>query len=142
MALAEPATLRMLPVVRRKLCIGCLFLAWLCANGALWNVVQVVAWAKMFHDNAQVMPAGRALQVTFDGSAPCRLCHISQTAQDAARDQLPQDAALGGGLEKLLMVADSAAPIVVGAPDSTWPGVTDVTGLTRTDAVPVTPPRA
>ncbi len=31
--------------------------------------------------------------------------------------------------------------LVVAAPDSAWPGVTDDTGLTRTEAVPVTPPR-
>jgi len=43
--------------VRRKFSIGGLLLAWLCANGALWNVVQVVAWAKMLHDYSQVMPA-------------------------------------------------------------------------------------
>ena len=39
----------MVPAVRRTLSIACLCLAWLCANGALWNVVQLVGWAKMFH---------------------------------------------------------------------------------------------
>jgi hypothetical protein len=95
----------------------------------------------MFSDYAQVMPTTRALQVTFDGSAPCRLCHISQTAQDAAREQLPQDIALGGSLDKLLLIVDSVAPFVMCAPDAPWPVVSDAIGQMRTDAVRITPPR-
>jgi len=128
--------------VRRTISTLCLLLAWLCANGAVWNVVQVVAWAKMFHDYSQVMPAAEALQLTFDGSAPCDLCHLSQDAQDTARQQLPADAALGGGTEKILFVSDSVPAFVLVAPDFAWPGLTHETGLTRTDAVPVPPPRA
>jgi hypothetical protein len=127
--------------VRRRISIFALGLAWLCANGAVWNVVQVVGWAKMFHDYAQVMPAAKALQITFDGSAPCAFCHISQSAQDTARDQQPRDTALGGGMEKLLLMSESLPALVFTAPDFAWPGVTDDTGLTRTEAVPVTPPR-
>ncbi|MEI7566788.1 MAG: hypothetical protein EBT98_07100 [Opitutaceae bacterium] len=127
--------------MRRPLAIFSLGLAWLCANGALWNVVQVVGWAKMFHDYAQVMPASQALAVTFDGSAACDLCHVSQTAQDAAREQLPRDAALGGGMDKLLLLADSVPTLVVAAPDFAWPSVIHNIGLTRTEMVPVTPPR-
>jgi hypothetical protein len=127
--------------VRRRVSILALCLAWLCANGALWNVVQVVAWAKMFHDYAQIMPAAQALRLTFDGSAPCDLCHISQKAQDAAREQLPRDADVGGGMEKLLLLAESAPAVVLAAPDFPWPGVVNDAGPTRTEAVPVPPPR-
>jgi hypothetical protein len=128
--------------VRRNLSITCLLLAWLCANGALWNVVQVVAWVKMIHDYAQVMPAARALQITFDGSAPCKLCHLSQAAQDTARDQLPREAALGAGLEKLLLVSEGVPAVVVVAPELAWPDVAHDGGLTRAEAVPVPPPRS
>jgi hypothetical protein len=127
--------------VRRKLSLACLFLAWLCANGAVWNVVQVVAWARMYHDFSRVMPATSALAMTFDGSAPCRLCHISQTAQDAERQQLPGDAALGDSAEKMLLVYESVPSPLVLAPDRTWPGIFDARGLTRTQEVPVRPPR-
>lgn len=128
--------------MRRTVSTICLLLAWLCANGAVWNVVQVVAWAKMFHDYSQVMPATEALQLTFDGSAPCDLCHISQDAQDSARSQLPSDAALGGGTEKIFLISDCAPATVLIAPDLVWPGLAHEAGLTRTDAVPVPPPRA
>lgn len=127
--------------MRRKLSIGCLLFAWLCANGALWNVVQMVAWVKMFHDYSQTMPAAEALQITFDGSAPCALCHISQSAQDAARQQLPRDDALGTSTEKLLLVSECVPAVVVPAPDFVWPGVADDAGLARTESVPVPPPR-
>ena len=132
----------MVTAVRRRVSILCLCLAWLCANGALWNVVQVVAWAKMFHAYSQMMPAGKALAHTFDGTAPCDLCVISQKAQDATREQLPRDAALGGGAEKLLLVSEAVAPFVATPPDFAWPGVADTAGLTRPEAVPVPPPRA
>lgn len=106
----------------------------------VWNVVQVVAWARMFQQFSQVMPAARALQATFDGSAPCPLCKLSQTAQDNARKQLPAEAALGAS-DKLLLVCDTSAPVILVRPDSAWPGVVHDTGLTRTEAVPVPPPR-
>ena len=128
--------------MRRTISLTALLLAWLCAHGALWNVVQVVGWAKMYRDYARTLSAAQALEVTFDGSAPCALCHLSQQAENTARQQLPRDAALGGGSEKLLLVAESAPPVVVAAPDFAWPGAVNDAGLTRTDPVPVTPPRA
>ena len=127
--------------MRRNLSFGCLLFAWLCANGALWNVVQVVAWAKMYHDYSQIMPAARALQITFDGSAPCDLCRLSQSAEETARQQLPHDAALGGGVEKLVLASESLPVVVIAAPDFTWPGVLNDAGPARTDSVPVPPPR-
>ena len=139
--LHHPAKAGTCTLVRRKLSIGCLVFAWFCANGALWNVVQVVGWVKMFHDYSRVMPAARALEVTFDGSAPCDLCRLSQSAEETARRQLPHDAALGGGMEKLLLASESLPTVIVPAPDSAWPGVTDDAGPARSKPVPVPPPR-
>lgn len=128
--------------MRRTLSTTALLLAWLCANGAVWNVVQVVAWAKMFHDYSQVMPVAEALQLTFDGSAPCDMCHLAQGAQDTARSSLPSEAALGGGTEKILLIADwTPAPTLV-APEIVWPGLVAEAGLIRSESVPVPPPRA
>lgn len=128
--------------MRRPISTTCLLLAWLCANGAVWNVVQVVAWAKMFHDYSQVMPVTAALELTFDGSAPCDMCLIAQGGQDAARQQLPAEAALGGGMEKIVLLADHVPAPVLVAPDTVWPGPVHEAGLMRTEAVPVPPPRA
>ncbi len=126
--------------MRRKLSLVCLLLAWFCANGVVWNVVQVVGWAKMIHDYSEVMPVARAIEVTFSGEAPCRFCHLSRTAEDAAQQQLPHDV-LGANAEKILLIADCVPAPLVLAPEVSWPGVADAAGLTRTDAVPVPPPR-
>lgn len=127
--------------MRRKISIGCLLLAWLCANGALWNVVQVVAWAKMLHDYSQVMPAAEAVKITFDGSAPCALCKISERGRDAAREQLPREPAPGADPGKVLLLAECIPSVIVAAPAFRWPGVTDAASPTRTETVPVPPPR-
>ena len=126
--------------MRRRISNFALLLAWLCANGAVWNVVQLVGWAKMFHDNSQVMSTAKALQVTFDGSKPCEFCHISQAAQETAREQLPRDADLGGS-DKIVLAFHVTAPLVLHVPDTAWPGVVHDTGLMRTEPVPVRPPR-
>ncbi len=126
--------------MRHKFSLGCLLIAWLCANGAIWNVVQVVGWAKMLHDYSQVMSTTQALQLTFDGSAPCDLCHIAQAGQDADRN-IPSPAALGAATEKILLISECAPALVLVVPDFSWPGVADAAGLTRTEAVPVRPPR-
>lgn len=129
-----------IPGVRRKLSIACLLCAWVCANGVVWNVVQVVAWTKMVHDYSQVMPLAQALKVTFSGEAPCDLCHISQSAEETARQQLPHDV-LGAGQEKFVLACALPVPLILLSPDSAWPGVDHDAGLTRTEAVPVPPPR-
>ena len=127
--------------MRRHVSVAFLLFAWLCANGSLWNVVQVVAWAKMFHDYSQVMPVAQALQATFDGTKPCEICRAVQKAQDTAREQSPRDEALGGSPERLLMVSESAPIFVLVTPSLAWPGVVNAAGLTRTERVPVPPPR-
>jgi hypothetical protein len=138
----EPGrTNRSIGPVRRKFSIACLLLAWLCANGAVWNVVQVVAWANMLRGYSQVMPAKQALQLTFDGSAPCKLCHLAEDGREAAA-KLPPAAALGAGDEKIVLMAESAPAPVLVAPDFSWPVAGDLAGLARTESVPVPPPRA
>ncbi len=126
--------------MRRKISILCLLVAWLFANGVTWNVVQVVAWARMYRDNARTMPATQALQVTFSGEAPCDLCRMADAAKNTADQQLPHDA-IGSGSEKFLLACTVPAPVIFLSPDSAWPSVADASGRTRTDAVPLPPPR-
>jgi hypothetical protein len=126
--------------VRREFSVLCLLLAWFCANGVVWNGVQVVGWAKMIHDYSQVMPVAQAIEVTFSGEAPCHFCTLADSAQDTAKTQLPHDV-LGASNEKIFLMADwMPAPLLV-APEFSWPGVADDAGRARTEAVPVPPPR-
>ena len=52
--------------MRRKFAVLSLAFAWLCANGAIWDAAQVVAWAKMFAGYAQTLSVSAALEETFD----------------------------------------------------------------------------
>lgn len=126
--------------MRRRVSIAALCFAWLCANGVIWNGVQVVAWAKMIHDYSQVMPLARAIKVTFDGSAPCDLCVITEKARDTERAQLPHQAALGAS-DKLVLAFHATVPVVLTPPELTWPAIGDLTGPGRTEPVPLPPPR-
>lgn len=126
--------------MRRKVSIACLIAAWLCANGAIWNTVQVVAWIQMFREYKQVMPATQALQFTFDGSAPCELCKVVQGARDAGREENPP--APAPGAERLLLALSEGRPIVLLAPRSEYVQPDDQFGRTWSDTVPVPPPRA
>ena len=126
--------------MRRRLSLCCLLLAWLCANGALWDAVQVVAWGKMFATYASYLPVGKALEKTFDGSKPCEICAIAQHGRDAQQHQ-PSPAAPDGP-ERILLAFDPPAALVVTAPDFSWPGVFSDSGLIRSESVPLPPPRA
>jgi hypothetical protein len=125
--------------LRRHVSIAALLLAWLCANGALWDAVQVFAWAKMFRDYSRVMPMAQALALTFDASKPCELCTLAQGGQDATREG--QSAAALGDHGKLVLVSLAATPMLLAVQEESWPGLDHEAGLTRTDAVPVPPPR-
>lgn len=125
--------------MRRKISVLCLLVAWLFANGVTWNVVQVVAWARMYRDYAQIMPAAQALKLTLSGEAPCDLCRLADSAKDQADQQLPHDVL--GSSEKFLLACAEPAPVILPSPDSAWPGVADDFGHTRTDPVPLLPPR-
>lgn|GEM_PF-464234 len=122
--------------VRRTLSITTLCLAWLCANGALWDAVQVFAWGKMMHDYSQVMPFKQAIAKTFDASASCEICVV---VDDVKSQQSPQQ--VERSAEKVLLVCQTPETFLVSVPEFSWPGVIDCTGLSRTEEVPVRPPR-
>jgi hypothetical protein len=75
--------------VRRTVAITSLLFAWLCANGALLDAVQVFAWGKMFAENARSQPLGAALRATFDPAKPCQFCLGVAAAKETAKQQLP-----------------------------------------------------
>ena len=127
--------------MRRKISILCLLVAWLCANGVVWNVVQVIGWSKMLHDYSRVMPVAEAIKLTFSGEAPCDFCRVAETGKDQADQQLPHDI-LGSPAERIFFVSDCTPLEVVLATDLSWPGLVHEAGLTRTGSVPVPPPRA
>lgn len=122
--------------MRRAIAIASLCLAWLCVNGALWDAVQVFAWGKMVRDYAQVMPLDQAIAKTFDGTASCEICAVVDEAKSQQPAQPTERAS-----EKVVLVCETPAPIIVAIPDYAWPGALQRTALTRTEPVALRPPR-
>jgi hypothetical protein len=125
--------------VRRKLSSLALVLAWLCANGALLDAVQVFAWAKMFAGYADTMSVGTALEKTFDPAQRCEMCEGIAAAKESSRDHQPR--AVEHSAEKLLLALHRTAPLLLANNPGDWPATLARVAPSRTDAVPVPPPR-
>ena len=65
----------------------CMLFAWLCANGAALDVMQVFAWARMFAGYARTAPVALAAQETFDPSKLCPICQAVQKGREAGAKQ-------------------------------------------------------
>jgi len=128
--------------VRKNLAIIALLFAWLCAHGAVWNVVQVVAWSRMFAGYAQSLPIATALRETFDPQKPCELCVVVQQARETDPTSKPADP-LRSAPERLILACDVAvaATAVTTTPDQKWPFTVDAYAETRREPVPLPPPR-
>jgi len=48
--------------------------AFIFSCGGQWYALQCVAWVKMIHDYAQVVPLSEAVGMTFSGKYPCAIC--------------------------------------------------------------------
>jgi hypothetical protein len=126
--------------VRSRITIIPLVLAWICANGAIWDVVQVFAWGRMFAGYTQTMTIGAALRETFDPSRPCEMCSGIANAREAAKEQVP--AAVEGAVEKIVLALHSPAPLVFDRTRIKWPVMRIGIAPIRSERVPVPPPRA
>ena len=127
--------------MKKKLAITCLLLAWICANGALLDVVQVFAWGKMFSGYAQTMSVTAALKETFDPAKPCEMCiGVSTAKEDFEQKKLPA-AVEQNGTKLVLAFHLPTAFVWVSAPEA-WPRALAVAAPSRSDQVPVPPPRA
>jgi hypothetical protein len=126
--------------VRRFIAITSLACAWLCANGSVWDVVQIFAWGRMFSAYSETMTVSAALKETFDPAKPCQLCLRVGKGKAQARQQLPapteQEAT-----KVVLMLDATPAPVFANDPGR-WPPAVPAFLEDRTEPVPVPPPRA
>lgn len=125
--------------MRKKFSIACLLFAWLCANGALLDAVQVFAWAKMFSGYAETMSLSAAFTETFDPAKPCELCLGVAAAKEAAKSQFP--ATPERSEEKLLLALHTPALPIFVSPSADWPVTLASVPPSRTEPVPLPPPR-
>jgi hypothetical protein len=126
--------------VRRRIATFSLLFAWVCANGAIWDAVQVFAWGKMFAGYSQTMSVSAALRATFDPEKPCEMCVGVATAKETAKQQLPQS--VEQSAEKLQLAIQSSSVIVFETSATPWPATLASAAPVRSEAVPVPPPRA
>ena len=138
--LRATAFLPSLPTVQRTIAIASLIFAWICANGAVWDAVQVFAWARMFADYAHTLPVGTALRETFDPGKPCAICLAVAKAKEAEQKQAPRP--LERSTAKLVLACETQEKIQIVPLPRAWPAVPDRTGAIRSEPVPVPPPRA
>ena len=128
--------------MRRRLAIFFLVTAWLCASGVLWDMVQVVAWGRMFAGYAREANVATALRETFDPRRPCPICRAVSQARDTAQRQLPQDQNSNPALQKMVFLPEAESGPIVLAVVSDRAEMTPARALTRPVEVPVPPPRA
>ncbi len=125
--------------VWRKISICCLLFAWLCANGA---VCSVGCCAKRSCGNS---PASAACQSLKGGCECCgdRCNHGQGCLTEAEPTQAPQTNkdAVVESIESFVLHLEGAPDHGWMAPRGSWPDVAHAAGLTRTELVPVPPPR-
>ncbi len=124
----------------RRIGLMSLLIAWICANGAALELLQCAAWVKMFAGYAPHMSVAAALDETFDPAKPCKICTTVAKAR-ASEENLPANST--SALEKIVLaLPSSSAPVVAPIENRGWPELADTFAGSRTERVPLPPPRA
>jgi hypothetical protein len=123
----------------RKLKLFTVFLAWLLATGAQWDLLQVVAWGNMFLSNTESMSVGDALEKTFDGEE-CELC---KAVRNAKQQENPPGLPGEKRITKVILICQPVSDFCYLSPESAdWSYDQEtMTGVLR-PCPPVPPPRA
>ncbi len=126
----------------KPIATAALLFAWLCANGALLDGLQVFAWTRMFANYTQSMSLTAALRETFDPAKPCELCIGVSNAKENVR-QVAVPAAMERSSDKELVLAlHTSAPLILTRAAERWPQSPARSCGIRAEDVPVPPPRA
>ena len=62
--------------------------AFIFSCGGQWYALQGVAWIKMLHDYAQVVPFTEAVSMTFSGQYPCEICKAIAEKKQSENDKI------------------------------------------------------
>lgn len=118
LASPSPAVHQPTPV-RQRLQFSVVVLAWFLATGCQWDVVQVVAWGRMFSSYSTGMSLSAAARKTFSGEA-CELCQVARDgrAQQEADGDATLPATPKGKLPDLCLLT-LATPVIIPAPGPT-----------------------
>ena len=55
--------------------------------GGHWAILQSAAWAGMIYDYSHRAPVGEAIEKTFSGKLPCKLCKFVRAGRAAEKQQ-------------------------------------------------------
>ena len=106
------------------------------ATGGHWTVLQSVAWLTMFVNFSRTSPVIVALEKTFDGRHPCKLC---KTVEEGKRSEKKQE------VQKLetkfdFWIVRSSFTFFSPAPSEVFPTIVE-SAPTRSESPPTPPPR-
>lgn len=124
----------------RRLSAVSLLCAWLCASGAMLDVAQGFAWARMFAGYARTRSFAAAARETFDPGKPCTICRAVGRAREASGQHGPAVPSAGG--QRMLMILERPAAFFAPAAAGGWPVEPAARAEVRGSDVPVPPPRA
>ena len=121
----------------RRLTHVCVLGAFIFSCGGQWYVLQCVAWIKMIHDYAQVVPLTEAVGMTFSGKYPCALCQ-------AIAEKKASERAKVFALEKYDKKFFPPVAVATAAPVASplWYAAFSDHLFSRTEAPPTPPPRS
>ena len=106
------------------------------AIGGHWACVQSIAWFRMTVAFSKSRPLSTALQMTFDGRHPCKLCKVVQSGRNGERDKPAKPAQ--AKLECLCR--DGRLSVFASPLQHTAIGGDDIS-VSRLDPPPIPPPR-
>lgn len=108
-------------------------------SGAHWMILQTAAWTGMLVSRAQQGSVAEAVETTFDGEHPCRMCSAIETGQKKEQEQEREFPALKKIQElKFVEVARTEVPVRESGEVLCWREFAQA-GIVRADA-PLTPP--
>lgn len=119
--------------MRRHLSLFPLLFAWLLATGSQWDLVQTLAWGRMFTQYARTMPLSQAARLTFAPTNMCGMCKAVNAAQHENDRNKPELKAPG----KILLALVPAPMFVLAMPA---PGRTLTATRALVSADPSAPP--
>ncbi len=124
--------------MRHKLSLILALSAWFFATGSHGNIVQAVAWGKMFTTYSQTMSYADAAKLTFATNNLCDVCELVADAEKSSNDS--ENAPGKSGVRKIQLTFDAVPQIVVTAPDSTPWSHSDLRMPPPSGAAPPSPP--
>jgi hypothetical protein len=105
-------------------------------------VLQLTAWTGMVVARSQHAPVVQAVETTFDGQHPCRLCNAIEAGKQEDQKQEREVPTLKKLQEaKFLAEVRIEAPLRVSAEECSWPGSHESPGVCA-QVPPTPPPRA